>query len=209
MKVVSVNTGKGGSGKSSVASNLLVAAHLAGLRARGVDCDPQATLAEFAKLRKSAPPVALLPDGASAQLPDVVTQAREKGDELLVLDTAGLNSHATTAAMLVADFVIVPIRPTRPDSLAVRATVATLHRTEKRFAFVICQAPTGKTDPRANELAAGLGALGMVAPAIIHARAAYQDAFALGQGVLEYEPAGKAAGEFSALWAWLRKELEL
>ncbi|MFM8471471.1 MAG: AAA family ATPase [Limisphaerales bacterium] len=209
MKIISINTGKGGSGKSTVASNLLVAAHLAGKKVRGLDCDPQATLAEFAKLRKSAPPVALLPDGASAQLPAVVAQARAKGDEIVFLDTAGLNSHATTAAMLVADFVIVPIRPTRPDALAVRATVATLHRTEKPFAFLICQAPAGRTDPRANELAAGLGALGMVAPEIIHARAAYQDAFATGQGVQEFEPAGKAAGEIAALWTWLQKELSL
>ena len=53
----------------------------------------------------------------------------------------------------------------------------------------------------AREVVAGLGL--PLAHTVVYSRVAYQHALTLGQGVLEYEPAGKAAAEIRELYAEL------
>ena len=48
----------------------------------------------------------------------------------------------------------------------------------------------------------------MVVPVPVAARIDHQYAYALGQGVTEYAPDGKAAAEVVELWAWCRKRME-
>jgi chromosome partitioning protein len=97
----------------------------------------------------------------------------------------------------------VPIRPTRLDLLAVRATVQAIMRSGKPFAFVLNQCSTVPRNGRANDTATGLASIGFVAEPLILLRNDYQDAFASGQGVTEYAPDSKAADEIRQLWKWL------
>ena len=80
-------------------------------------------------------------------------------------------------------------------------TVQALLRGENPFAFVLNQCSTIPNNTRAAEMAAGLRSLGKLAGPLICQRADYQDAYAIGQGVTEYAPRGKAAEEMRALWA--------
>jgi chromosome partitioning protein len=50
--------------------------------------------------------------------------------------------------------------------------------------------------------------LGIVCPVRIVARAAYQDAYAKGLSVLEFDAEGKAAAEIADLWGWMIKKME-
>ena len=43
---------------------------------------------------------------------------------------------------------------------------------------------------------------------MIAQRADHLDAIALGLGVTEYQPAGKAADEIRQLWVWAKKRME-
>jgi chromosome partitioning protein len=208
MKIIALVTQKGGSGKSSIASSLAVAAALAGEKVLALDLDPQGILAEWAKLRKGvAPSVAHVPPNKSAQLGELLSSAANNYS-LAILDTPGADSPATHNAMSAADLCLVPLRPSRPDALGIKPTVDALIRGRKRFAFVLNQCPTVARSSRASEMAAGLETLGLLAEPPICSRADFQDAYAAGQGVTEYAPHGKAAEEIRQLWAWLNNELK-
>lgn len=60
---------------------------------------------------------------------------------------------------------------------------------------------------RVREAQVGLGMLGTVAPIQIVARTSYQDAQGVGQGVVEFEPKGKAAAEVRELWQWTERKM--
>jgi chromosome partitioning protein len=205
MRVIVLTTEKGGTGKSTLATNIAVAAQSAGEKVLALDLDSQGTLAAWAALRAAdAPSVAQLPSRESGQLAAVLAAARETYT-VAVLDTPGADSPLTHNAMSVADMCLVPLRPTRPDGLAVKRTVEALMIGKRRFAFILNQCPPGH-NMRANEMAAGLVSIGFLAEPMIRQRADFQDAFAAGQGVTEYEPDGKAAVEIRGLWQWISKQ---
>jgi len=205
MRIIVLTTQKGGTGKSTLAANMAVAATQAGEKVLALDLDQQGTLSEWAKLRQTdAPAVAQLPSGETRQLATVLDAARQSYTVAL-LDLPGADSPLTHNAMTLADLCLVPLRPTRPDGLAIQKTVEALMIGKKRFAFILNQCPPAHS-PRATEMAAGLVTLGFLAVPMICARAAFQDAYAAGQGVTEYEPAGKASAEIRQLWDWVNRE---
>jgi chromosome partitioning protein len=208
MRIITFVTQKGGTGKSTLATSLAVAAMQAGETVLAIDLDEQGTLARWAEIRNDpAPAVARLPKHESARLPELLKKAAETYT-LAIIDTPGTDSPATHNAMSAADLCLVPLRPTRPDGLAVAPTVHALITGKRHFAFVLSQCPTTPKGSRAAEMAAGLGSLGLLGEPLICQRADYQDAFAAGKGVTEYAPEGKAADEISQLWAWVDKNAE-
>lgn len=207
MKIIALITQKGGAGKSTLATSLAVAAMQAGEQAIAFDLDPQGTLTEWGKLRqKPQPAIAHLPTNQLGQLPELL-QTAAKSHSWAILDTQGADTPSTHSAMKIADFCLVPLRPTRPDALGIRPTIDALIRGHKQFAFILNQCPTGSRNSRANEMAAGLISLGVLAEPMICLRADYQDAFAAGEGVTEYAPSGKAAEEIRGLWKWTDAEV--
>jgi chromosome partitioning protein len=206
MRIITLVTQKGGTGKSTLTTALAVAATQSGERVLALDLDPQGTLAAWAKLRQArAPSVAQVPANKTAQLGELLVTA-SKDYTLAIVDTPGADSPATHNAMTAADLCLVPLRPTRPDALGIKPTVDALIRGHKRFAFILTQCPTVVRSSRAAEMAAGLVSLGLLAESMICTRADYQDAYAAGQGVTEYAPNGKAAEEIRQLWGWINKE---
>ena len=131
---------------------------------------------------------------------------REAGYDLAVIDTPGVDSPATVAAMRAADLCLVPCRPTATDLRGCLPTVQTLIRLEKPFAFVLSQCPP--RSGRVDETRAGLSALGLIAEPPIVSRADHQDAMAAGLGVTEFNDAGAAAAEVRRLWQWIDTKLE-
>jgi chromosome partitioning protein len=204
MRTLVIVTQKGGSGKSSLASSLAVVAAAAGEKVLALDLDPQGTLTEWAKLRQGETPAVA---HETARLGDLLAKARADYS-LAIVDTPGADTPATHNAIGCADLCLVPLRPTRPDALGIRPTVDALIRGGKRFAFVLSQCPPVARSSRAAEMAAGLGTLGFLAEPPICSRADFQDAYAAGQGVTEYAPQGKAAGEMRQLWMWVSKSLK-
>ena len=59
----------------------------------------------------------------------------------------------TRAAMELGSFALVPLRPTRPDGLAIKPTVEALIRGSKPFAFVLNQCAPNVRSSRAAEMA--------------------------------------------------------
>ena len=203
MRIITFVTQKGGTGKSTLATSLAVAAMQVGETVLALDLDEQGTLAGWAGIRNGpAPAVARLPKHETARLPELLKAAGQTYT-LVIIDTPGTDSPATHNAMSAANLCLVPLRPTRPDGLAVAPTVQSLLHGKRHFAFVLSQCPTTPKNSRAAEMAAGLGSLGLLAEPLICQRADYQDAFAAGKGVTEYAPDSKAADEVRHLWAWV------
>lgn len=218
MRTITLVTQKGGAGKTTVATSLAVAAQQAGETVAAFDLDPQGSLVEWGRIRTKAGEVAIadprlplverFPLDRIAQIKTMLGSLQKKGVTLTILDTAGADNPTTHAAMEASTFCLVPIRPTRLDLLAVRATVQAIMRSGKQFAFVLNQCSTIPRNNRANDTATGLASIGFMAEPLLLLRNDYQDAFAAGMGVTEYAADGKAADEVRKLWKWVSTQSE-
>lgn len=209
MRIITLVTQKGGTGKTTIATSLAVAAHDVGEKVLALDLDPQGSLNAWGNLREADfPHVELVPANIVADLPKLLEGVKAQGFTLTILDTAGADNPTTHLAMQAADLCLVPLRPTSIDGNAVMPTTQALQRLSKPFAFVLSQCSTIPRNSRAAEMAAGLRTLGVLAEPFICQRADYQDAYAAGQGVTERDPNGKAAQEMRDLWQWANKRMK-
>jgi chromosome partitioning protein len=205
MYVISFVTQKGGSGKSTVAASVAVAALQQNRRVFLLELDRQGTLSDWTESRQSEAG----PDFErieAAALDKALSALKEANYDLVVIDTPGIDSPATNATMRASDLCLIPCRPTATDLKGCLPTVQSLIRLGKPFAFVLTQCPP--RSPRVDETRAGLGALGLIADPPIVSRADHQDAMAAGLGVTEFNSSGAAATEIRQLWNWIENKLE-
>jgi chromosome partitioning protein len=203
MVVISFVTQKGGSGKTTLAINCGVVASQKGKRVLILDMDVQATAETWYQDREDDKPqvIRLVP----ADLDRALRAAREKGFDVVLIDTPGRDEPGAAAAVRASDFCIIPCRPSPADMKATPPIAETIRRLGKRAAFVLTQTPPRSF--RNREAEQGLSVLGLVCPVRIVLRNVYQDAQGAGLGVTEYEPEGKAAGEVRELWDWMSKKI--
>jgi chromosome partitioning protein len=204
MRILTFVTQKGGTGKSTLAACLAVAAEEAGQRVHVLDLDPQGTLRNWGRRRASAAPaVALVVDTVEAVAVPAALEALQKAaTDIVVIDTAGSDTPATAAAMRRASLCLIPVRPSILDLEASRTTVQSVIRMGRPFAFVLNHCPAGR-NIRVTDAGRALHTLGHTAEPPIVSRADYVDAMGLGLGVTEQNRAGKAAAELRALWTWI------
>lgn len=203
MRTVAFVTQKGGSGKSTLCVGLAVAAQEAGASVCILEMDRQRTIGEWSQLRQSQPPEVALVE--APQLEPVLQRLAECDYDTVFIDTPGVDSPATLAAIRMADLCILPSRPTPPDLRAVKPTLAAVHRLQRPFAFVLNQTPARSY--RVRDAAEGLIALGILPDVNIVMRTDHQDAVGTGLGVTEFNPRGPAAAEIRQLWSWVDARL--
>jgi len=203
MKIITLAAQKGGCGKSSLAISCAVLAAQQAQRALLFDLDPQQTLATWKRTRElPAPEVRKSADGP---LEEELQELARAPFDFIFIDTPGHDNFLVGAAIRHASFTLIPCRPAVADIAAVVATARLASALKRPFAFVLEHVQPRGT--RAEEAAAELAIVGEVAPVRIRQRMAWQDAFADGQGVSEYEPKGAAARELAALWRWLNTRI--
>jgi cellulose biosynthesis protein BcsQ len=111
MRVVSFVTQKGGSGKSTTAASIAVAAFQQGRRVFMLELDRQGTLSDWADARRAGEGPEFERIDAMA-LDKALATLKEAGYDIAIVDTPGVDSPATVAAMRAADLCLVPCRPT-------------------------------------------------------------------------------------------------
>ena len=205
MYVISFVTQKGGSGKSTTAASVAVAAFQQGRRVFMLELDQQGTLSDWVESRQADTGPEFERIDATA-LPKALATLKDAGFDLVVIDTPGIDSPAPNAAMRVSDLCLIPCRPTATDLRGCLPTVQSLIRLEKPFGFVLTQCPSRSA--RVDETRAGLAALGLIAEPPLVSRADHQDAMAGGMGVTEFNETGAAANEIRQLWNWIENKLE-
>lgn len=205
MKTIALVTQKGGTGKSSLAVSLAVAAEEAGQKSFVLDLDPQGTAKNWFERRKAETPQVAAIEASQVGL--ALSTLQQQGHDLIIIDTAGVDAPATISAMQVATLCLIPTRPSIADIEASRATVNSLTKLGKPFAFVLNQCPAGRS-VRTSDAYRVLSLGGVVASATLATRADHIDALATGQGVTERDTNGKAAAEMRELLQWLMNKME-
>ena len=109
MKTIALIAQKGGSGKTTLALSLAVAAEQAGAVSVIIDLDPQATACNWGDRRESDTPVVV--DAQPARLPKALNKAAQAGVEFAIIDTPPRSEQASLAAARNADLIIIPCRP--------------------------------------------------------------------------------------------------
>ena len=199
MLVIALISQKGGSGKTTLATNLAVAADLAGQATLLVDLDPQASATSWADSRKADTPVVV--SAQAARLDEVLASARDHDAALCIIDTAPHAESPALAAAKAADLILIPCRPSAYDIRAVAASrdIATLARTPAA-AVLSGIPPRGTLAADAHDVLTSHGL--SPAPIRIGHRTAFVHSVIAGLGVQEYEPHGKASREIAKLCEW-------
>ena len=205
MKTVVIVSQKGGTGKTTLAVHLAVAAERAGKATVVIDLDPQASAASWKDLRKEeTPDVAAVPPGRLSQ---ALKAAETAGAALALIDTPARSENTALDAVRAADLALIPCRPGYFDTAAMSFTSNLLKLAGKPGYVVFSQVPA-RGDGFLADVTEALGSYGLsVAPVSVHLRAAYSNAIPGGMVAQEYEPKGKASHETMELYSWLAREL--
>jgi chromosome partitioning protein len=198
MKVLSIVCQKGGSAKTTAAINLAVEAVRRGLEVALIDLDPQVSACDWKDIRGDKPPVV-----AATPVPHLdraLKAAADAGADLAIIDTAGRANETMSAAARVADLVLIPLQPSLPDLNTVAATLDVIRIAGGKPTRALL-ARVRTAGHRHEETTAWLMAKGVeVCPVTLGERVIFQDAYALGLGVMEAEPGGKAAEEIQQVY---------
>jgi chromosome partitioning protein len=122
--IITVATMKGGSGKSTLASCLAVYWHLRGRHPSLIDADPQRSIMRLAARERALGGVAVIEDATD----DASNTARrlEAGNGLVIIDTPGFRSRTTLDCLAIADFLLIPVKPSPFDVDRMLDTVSIL-----------------------------------------------------------------------------------
>jgi len=205
MRTIAVIARKGGSGKTTVAAHLAVAAQLAGRVTVVADADPQQSASEVLKPRSAIGPQVIATTGR--ELIGLQMDAGAAGNDLLVIDTAAGLEESLSHAIVVADLSLLVVRPTFLDIAAAFQTVQVIRRLRRPAIIVLNQAPATRDGVEPPAVKRTLEALKLmrvpVAPAILRSRAVYQTAVETGRSAQELQPDSAAARELAELWAFV------
>lgn len=204
MKSIAFMSQKGGTGKTTLAVHIAVAASAGRNKVVLIDTDPQQSATMWGSNRESKSPV--VATVAPSQLAQALDAARADKMTLAVIDSAPHAAPAASEVALLADLIVIPTRPSAFDIAAAANSVKIAQAAGKPFCFVLNSSPYRAPEiPESMELLKQYG--GLVAPFAVMDRRAFARSVSTGQGVTEFEEGGKAAAEARMLWEWLRRML--
>jgi chromosome partitioning protein len=211
MKVWSIVSQKGGSGKTTLALHLAIAA-ARDLKVLVIDLDPQQSAERWHAIRqnttgsKDDPSIAA---GPYQKLPDMLKTARKLGAELVLIDTPPKLDKAIAPSLAAATMVLVPLKSSILDLQALEdcAEVVNLARARDKTLVILNAVPTGRNkDVAIKEGSRFASRLKLaVMPERLSDLPAFSQGLKSGRGVTETERNGTAAKEvtalYEALWA--------
>jgi chromosome partitioning protein len=209
MKVWSIVSQKGGSGKTTLALHLAIAA-ARNRKVLVIDLDPQQSAERWHAIRQRAtgskddPSIAA---GPYQKLPDMLKAARVLGADLVLIDTPPKLDKAIIPALKAATLVLVPLKSSILDLQALEdnADIINLAKARGRTLVVANAVPAGRTGEAAfREVVRVAGRLKLaVAPERLSELPAFAQGLKSGRGVTEAEKNGTAAKEITAIYAAL------
>jgi chromosome partitioning protein len=203
--IILIGGEKGGTGKSTIATNLATWLAHQGQDVLLLDADRQSTAANWAAERgehPNLPPVHCVQRYGNLFKPiqDLRTRYAE-----IVVDAGGRDSEELRSAMSIADKLYSPARASQSDlwtldHLAKLVALAQAFNRDLTAHVVVSIAPTNPRIHETDDAAELLGQFDelVLSRSVIHERKVYRDAMREGRGVMEMETA-KATGEIEAL----------
>ena len=207
-KCIAVLNQKGGSGKTTIATNLAHSFVLDGDSVLLVDSDPQGSARDWHQANEVDlfPVVGLDRETLPKDLPAI-----SRGYDWIILDGAPQLAKMAAAAVKSADFVLIPVQPSpydvwaAADLVEIVKTRQTVTEGKLKAAFVVSRAIVNTRLSR--EVIEALDAYGLpVLESRTTQRVIYSDSASTGQTVF-VQPDGPAALEISALRDEIKKFL--
>ena len=202
--VYAIANTKGGVGKSTLAVNMAVVAATKHHKVLLVDADPQASSLQFLNARNDTLPqftgIQLTQPILHKQLPELSAPY-----DYVFIDVGGRDAPVFRSALVAADTILVPMVPSAFDTWAVDDVFDVLDELSASgdvdARVVLNQVtPTIIAKEALQSLQSHLDARKIVLmTTIIQRRTAWPRAVGEGLGVVEWEPAGKAAKELYQL----------
>jgi chromosome partitioning protein len=204
MDILTIASQKGGAGKTTLSAHLAVEAERQGHGpAAVVDTDPQGSLADWWNQRTSETP--LFAAVEVVRLATYMTELRQQQVNLVVIDTPPALLQTIRAAILVADLVLIPARPSPHDLRAVGGVVEMAEQARKGFCFVVNGATPRTTI--ALEAVQALAQHGPVAPVIVHQRIDFAGSMVDGRTVGELQTPSRSVDEITQLWKYVYTQI--
>ena len=196
MKTLAILSRKGGTGKTTIATHLSVAAERAGHTTALIDLDPQSSAAKWRDNRDGDTPAVI--STHSERLQNILELAEENGATLAILDTAPHTEIAALDAARVSDMAVVPCKPSLIDLQAIGAKIP---------AHIVLNAVPARGD-LADQARQAVETYDVpCAPCEIGHRIGFVHAYNAGLTVQEFEPKGKASHEINALYTYIANEM--
>jgi chromosome partitioning protein len=201
LKTIAVIALKGGSGKTTVATHLALAAHRRGRAVLLADVDPQCSARDILAARSESGPEVIATTGPKLMAAQFAAVGLKK--ELMVVDTAAGSVEDAGEALVLSDLAVLVVRPTLLDLAGLVRTLSLVRRLQKPHVVVVNQAQIareGVEPPVVKRALKGLDYMQVpLAPVILRSRTIYQTALETGRSVEEATDAS-AAREVAALW---------
>jgi chromosome partitioning protein len=211
MPIIAVVNQKGGTGKTTVATNLATLFAHKGTEVLLVDADPQQSALEWQRDRPAHLPQVSVVGLPAPNLHGEMPRLQEKYPVILI-DGGGPATATARATVAVADFLLVPTLASLPDARSTQRffqeVVEEVAAIKGRISGAILLSMV-KTGTVFNVSGQGqIKDLGYpVLQTTLSHRITYQEAFAQGMSVGEYDPRSKAAEEVQALFEELQEGL--
>ena len=217
MKAIAVCQQKGGSGKTTLSTNLAAAACLAGARTLLLDMDRQGSAREWGAARPDASPLRAINVQhvhAERGLDRAQFERLATGFDVVLLDLpARAPELVIRSALVLATVAVLPIQPLPIDFWASPDTDAYLDREDAEREqleqpaleriYVLSRATVGTRLCR--EGVAAFGSEGRTV-CVVHQRIAFATAAGEGDSVLVSAPDGLAAAEVRNLWRAIERK---
>lgn len=209
---------KGGSGKTTIATNLTVWLVNQGYDVLLVDADEQSTSTKFTRWRErntngnsGYTATTLLGDAVRQQ----VIKFKPKFDHI-VIDTGGRDTSSQRAALFVSDALLAPFNPRSFDLWTIAdienlvKEVRSLKPDELHAFSILNRAdPKGSDNRDSAELLTESTLIEYIGPAIV-SRKSFANAASVGQGVIEWQPYDqKAISEINLVFSTIMEKLNV
>jgi chromosome partitioning protein len=208
VRTVAVIALKGGSGKTTIATHLALAAHLRGVDTLVVDLDPQHSASDVLGARDEPGPACVASTGPKLLSAQFAAVGLHK--ELMIVDTPAGSLEDVGEALVLADYAVMVVRPTLLDIAGLVRTYQVVRRLKKPATVVVTQAPVARESNEAPLVKRAMRGLeymqAPLAPVIVRNRAIYQTALETGRSAEEMSDRA-AAREIAALWDFVSTEL--
>jgi chromosome partitioning protein len=201
VKVVTMLSQKGGTGKTTLSLHLAAAAEIAGYTALVIDLDKQGSATDWKEDRAAERP--LVVPGLAKRLKKALASAAEQGIDLAFIDTAAQTSDDAMLAVDEADLVLIPTRPLIFDLRAIATNVRMVRLAAKPAYVVFNQARIGASRLIEDAIASVVEHDVKVCPVTIEHRAAIAHALTADLVVQEFDPDSPASHQMGELFAWL------
>ena len=210
--IILIGGEKGGTGKTTIATNLAQMRTTRGIDCLLIDTDHQESSSLWASTReenKIQPRVNCIQKRGKTIANDILDLSKRYND--IIIDAGGRDSQELRASLVCADIIIIPIQASQFDlwTLNTMEELISSAKIYNQKLKAFCVLNRGSTNPsvsEANEAKELLQELSEIefSNILLKDRISYRKAVSLGQGVEEMKPADpKAKDEIEALYNFI------